>query len=82
MVLPPKRKRRQGTDLSVFDFVVMQAMPIYSSVVRRKTSLDIVEYHNILGFIQQQIQSRFDNPALGALPALKQGQMTSALKVR
>lgn len=77
-VQPPKRKRRQRADLS--DFVVMQAMPMYSSAARRNSSLDIAEYYEILDLVKEQIQSRFDNPALGALAALQQGQMTIALK--
>jgi hypothetical protein len=77
-VLLPQRKRRQRADLS--DFVVMQAMPMYSSAARRKTSLDIAEYYEIIDLVKQQIHSRFDNPALGALSALQQGQMTPALK--
>ena len=48
--------------------------------MRRKTSLDIAEYYEILDLVQQQIHSGFDNPALGALAALQRGQTTSALK--
>jgi hypothetical protein len=76
--LPPKRKCRQRADLS--DFVVMQALPIYSSAARRKASLEIAEYYEILDLVDQQIRSRFDNPALGALTALQHGHMTAALK--
>lgn len=75
--LPPQRKRRQRTDLS--DFVVMHAMPMHSSEARRKTSLEIADYYEILDLVKQQIQRRFDNPVLGALAALQKGHMTAAL---
>ena len=75
--LPPQRKRRPPADLS--DFVVMHAMPMHSSASRRKTSLEISEYYEILDLVKQQIQRRFDNPVLGALAALQKGHMTAAL---
>ena len=76
--LSSSRKCRQRADVG--DYVVTHALPIYSAAARRKTSLEINEYYEILDLVEQQIRSRFDNPALGALTALQQGHMTEALK--
>lgn len=59
----PPQQRRQRADLG--DFVVMFAMP--SSRATRKTSLDIAAFYDILDLVKQPVQSRSDNPALGAL---------------
>ena len=75
-VLPPQCKRRQRADHN--DFVVMQAMPMFIGD-KTQISLDIAEYFEILDLVKQQFQSRFDNPAFGALAAPQQGQMTNAL---
>jgi hypothetical protein len=75
--LPSQRKRRVPADLG--DFVVMHAMPIFSSTARRSTTLKLDEYYEILDLVKQQIDSRFDNPVLGTIAALQEGHMTTTL---
>jgi hypothetical protein len=75
--LPSQRKRRPPADLS--NFVVMHAMPIFSSTARRSATLTLAEYYEILYMAKQEIDARFDNPVLGTLAALQSGQMTTTL---
>lgn len=75
--LPSQRKRRPPADLS--NFVVMHAMPIFSSTARRSATLTLAEYYEILDMAKQEIDARFDNPVLGTLAALQSGQMTTTL---
>ena len=77
MTLRPQRKRCLPTDLN--DSVVMHIMPVWSTQARKISTLLIDEYYELLDIINEQIVSRFDNPALGALSALERGIMTPAL---
>jgi hypothetical protein len=75
--LPSQRKRRPPANLS--NFVVMHAMPIFSSTARRSATLTLAEYYEILDMAKQEIDARFDNPVLGTLAALQSGQVTTTL---
>ena len=72
-----KRKRRLPAHLQ--DSIVMHVMPIMTANDRVSPSLKLQEYFELIDVVVDQLETRFDNPALEALAALQSGKMSAAL---